>query len=162
MMKTAFIIVLLLAFTGAHCQTQHTSTQSGNWSDTLTWNTVTSFPDTIDPVVISFGDSVAVTTAQACNDLEVDGELVIDNGGTLYVDGDLFLYSSQASIEDGTITVVGDLNLDGSIQITPSSSNYITVKGEVSAFGESHITVLDGGLRIYSGLELPYPFQVEE
>ena len=154
MMRIIITATLILVLQQVHAQIDHFSTTSGSWGDTLVWNTLTSFPDTLDDAFILWVHTIAVTSAEACDDLTVAGTLNISDGGSMYVAGDFVSdYGSTINIDSGSIVINGGFKYNGEVNIHPASGNYLEFRGQLSSGGNTRWNVIEGGVRIYSSLK---------
>lgn len=154
MMRPLAILLALLAASPAMEAQNFTSILSGNWSSALTW-AAQGTPDSSDNVLITNVSTVTVTANESCNDLNIFGELQIEQGGSLNVFGDLDISSQggELDVNDGSITIYGDIDYDGSFDIDPGSGNFVELKGDLYVNGDLKLQVLSGSLIIYSNLE---------
>lgn len=149
------VILLVLLATSSHLGAQNfTSILSGNWNSLLTWG-AQGTPDSANNVLITNLSTVTVTTDEHCNNLDIYGELQIEQAGTLDVFGDLNMTSQSGELEvnEGSISIHGDIDYNGSFDIDPGSANFVEVKGDLYVNGDLKLQVLSGSLVIYSNLQ---------
>lgn len=157
MIKNIIFVPILFVSFSSMAQT-FTSHSNGNWTAILlaVWDQAL-FPTALNNVVVSWDDTVTVNISGACDDMTVEGTLIVENGYAFTVNGDLDLDGGHIELTSGTLTIDGDAIINGSIENNGSSSNFIEITGDIEngGIGSNKIQTVDGGIIIYGGIELP-------
>jgi len=156
MMKKSIFILLAVLLSGVSRGQNFTSLLGGNWTAGLvTWgNLGGNYPQTGDNVTISALNTVTVTGSQQCNNLTVNGTLQIIGTGSLEADGTVTVATAGTlEVNSGAVTINGDYNYDGSLDIVPDTDNYVEIFGNVLHNGVTHLQTNNGSVIIYSELE---------
>lgn len=147
---TFALVCLMSAFTA---QAQYYPLTPGDWDKFLTW--VNSPPGSSNNVVLLIYDVTVAGTNEASNNLTVNTAIIVNGGGYLNVTGDLDLNTNgTVDINNGSVEVDGDFDYDGSVDITPSTSNSLEIHGNI--YDNSNLrwqTANGGSIIIYSELD---------
>lgn len=126
---------------------------TGNWHNIFTWQGLVSTPTAGEDVIIGSAYTVSLSLNGACDTLYLAGGLNINSGSELDLDAIEMDTTAVITVSSGTVTLDADLDYDGSLNITPNSSNFIEVSGDIRHGGQTKVITNDGTLRIYSELE---------
>ncbi|GEM_PF-5314830 len=158
---TRCLYILVLVSLSACLQAQSVfSITSGRWVDITTWSGIV--PDSTSNVSIGFVHSDTIDSATFCNDLTIYGELVIDDGGSLYIGGDLFIYGGTLNIDSGKAAVIGETQIGGNLDIVDGPNAYIQFSGSVGNDFNTNMVIHEGGVIVYSGSMSFAPAEEEE
>jgi hypothetical protein len=128
----AFAGCLLTLFcTAAVNAAPRTSSQSGNWNDSATWNG-DPVPVAGDAVTISSGQTVTVSDPQACASLTVNSSATCQNDGELIVSGDVSGSGEFIQGATGTLKVGGSSGGLTTLNAT-ASGNTVNYTGNAGA-----------------------------
>ncbi len=92
------------------------SLQPGNWTVASTWAGGV-VPGTSEDVQIASGHTVLVSEDAICNNLSIDGNLIVESGKTLTVNNELNITATDGSISKGASTTGQLVLADNSAQL---------------------------------------------
>lgn len=151
MNRLAHSVALIFVTLALNTSAQYSPITAGDWDAFLTW--LSTPPGAGNNVNLLIWDVTVAGTNEACNNLTVNSAIIVNGGGSLDVNGALDLNSGGiVDINNGTINVDGNLDYDGTLDITNNVNNYLDVTGNIRNGGNLRWQTVNGSIRIYSEL----------
>ncbi|MBL4862014.1 MAG: hypothetical protein JKY09_03220, partial [Crocinitomicaceae bacterium] len=151
LMKNCLLIICLLSLTNESFSQVRTSVNSGDWSNTATWD-CGCVPSASEDAVIASGHNVSLTSNTTINNLTIDsGGLINDDGaGFMTIDGNITVNGTYTGTKRVNLTGGSGIIIDGT-GIINNNDDFI-INGDVTIAATANLTRLQERFRVKNGV----------